>query len=84
MWNLFSPSYTEWADYFGLITLVLTAELINTAIEEVCDVLRDRLGVKFEETEKARDIAAGAVLGMQHWGGYNRAYNFLPKIFHLI
>jgi diacylglycerol kinase len=37
----FQRSVAEWLFVFGAIGLVLTTELLNTALEEVCDMLKD-------------------------------------------
>ncbi len=55
-------NFIEWILVILCIGIVLTAETINTAIEEICDRLRDDLGISYKGTEKARDISAGAVL----------------------
>ncbi len=58
----FSISVFEWLIIFAVSGLVMALELVNTSIEEVCDRLRDDLGMSYEATAKARDVAAGAVL----------------------
>ncbi len=54
--------WTEWAVISLIIGVVFGMEIVNTAIEEVCDRLRDDLKLSYESTKKARDLAAGAVL----------------------
>lgn len=51
----------EWLIVILCIGMVLSAELVNTAIEAVCNVLRDDLKVEYLATQRARDVAAGAV-----------------------
>lgn len=58
----FRISLLEWILVIVMIGLVLAAELINTAIEEVCNCMRDELGLPYKSSQRARDVAAGAVL----------------------
>ncbi len=44
-----------------MIGLVIGMELVNSAIEKICDVLRDRYHLPYEASRDIRDIAAGAV-----------------------
>ena len=60
---LFSPffelSKTQYAVLILLIAAIISAELVNTAVEDVCDAMtRERK----ELIRLAKDIAAGAVL----------------------
>ncbi len=52
----------EWFIVYILIALVWAAELFNTAIEELADLIRDHEHLSYQATRRARDIAAGAVL----------------------
>lgn len=52
-------SATEWLVLWLCIALVLTAELLNTAIETVVDLASPE---QHELARKSKDIAAGAVL----------------------
>lgn len=58
----FRVSLMEWILLLLMIALVMSAELFNTAIEEVCNCMRDELGLKYKSSQRARDVAAGAVL----------------------
>lgn len=58
----FQITLAEWVFVTIMIGLVIAAELLNTAIEEICNLLRDDLGLKYKATERIRDVAAGAVL----------------------
>lgn len=49
----------EWIAVILCIALVITAEMLNTCIEQVCDLISKE---KREEIRKIKDIAAGAVL----------------------
>lgn len=52
----------EWIAILTCFALVMTAETMNTALEESCNVSRDVLGAPYSATGKARDLSAGAVL----------------------
>lgn len=70
----------EWVSLFIVIFAVIAAELFNTAIEEVCNCLRDHLGASYESTRIARDVAAGAVLIVSLCALIVGLIIFLPKI----
>ncbi len=73
-------SVQEWWVVLILIGLVMAAELVNTAIEEVCNILRDDLGMAYTATKRARDTAAGAVLIIAVVAGIIGVWIFGPKI----
>jgi len=52
----------EWLVIILIIFAVLAAEVFNSAIEEVADVMVEKLSLGYRETKWARDMAAGAVL----------------------
>jgi diacylglycerol kinase len=56
-------------------------EMLNTAIEKLCDVVHKEIhpGIK-----KVKDIAAGAVLIAAFCSVITGAVIFLPKIIHFI
>lgn len=78
---LFHLNHSEWIAIILSIAGVLTAELLNTAIEETCNVLRDHLGASYESTKVPRDIGAGAVLIMATATAIVGIIIFLPKLF---
>ena len=94
---LFSPffelSAAQYAVLALLIAAVLSAELFNTAIENVCDAMTHE---KNENIRLAKDIAAGAVLILAvgavavavlfFWNadGWLRALNFFNDRFWLL
>jgi diacylglycerol kinase len=45
-----------------LFALVLSAELFNSAIEKICDILRDKYNLPYDGSRNIRDISAAAVL----------------------
>ena len=58
----FRISIVEWWILLVFFALVPALELINTAIEIMCDVMRDECGGSYENLGTPRDLAAGAVL----------------------
>lgn len=52
----------EWALVFLTSGLVVAAEVLNTAIEELSDVVKESENLSFNKTMRTRDIAAGGVL----------------------
>lgn len=58
----FQISSLEWSLIIFCFGLVITAELFNTAVETICDLLKGKLKLKFSDTTHSRDLAAGAVL----------------------
>ena len=55
----FKLSLSEWLWIILAITLVFILEMVNTAIEELCDLIDDQFNKRIE---KIKDISAGAVL----------------------
>ena len=71
----------EWALIVGMMGLVLAAELFNTSIEALLDMVTE------ERSEKAgliKDIAAGAVLVTAVVSAIVGVIVFLPKVVRLI
>lgn len=52
----------EWVAIFLISGAVMSAEIVNTSLEYVCNTLRDTLHVSYAGTKEARDLAAGAVV----------------------
>lgn len=78
---LFSISYAEWLVCFVLIGLVISLELVNTAIEAVVDLITtDENSV----AKLAKDTAAGAVLVASMISLFIGIIIFLPKIFDVL
>ncbi|MFA5828393.1 MAG: diacylglycerol kinase family protein [Candidatus Shapirobacteria bacterium] len=59
---LFDLVVWEWIVIFLLFGMVMGAELINTSIEDLANVIRDKEGLDYRATKTTRDLAAGAVL----------------------
>jgi diacylglycerol kinase len=55
----FHVSRTEWVALLACITLVLVTEIVNTAIEKICDQITLE---RREEIKYIKDISAGAVM----------------------
>ena len=72
---------TEWLAIIGCITMVTALEMINTALEKLCDVVHKdhHAGIK-----KVKDIAAGAVLVAAGCSFIIGLIIFLPQIILLI
>lgn len=52
----------SWVVILLTIGIVLSAEIANSAIEGICNLLREKLKLGYEETTFIRDASAGAVL----------------------
>jgi len=80
----FRVSLMEWILLLLMIGLVMSAELINTAIEEVCNCMRDELGLKYKSSQRARDLAAGAVLVLAMLAALIGGIIFFPRLWVLM
>jgi len=80
----FRVSFIEWAVLLVLIGSIITAELFNSAIEDICTLLRDRAGVPYEFTGKSKDIGAGAVLVLATLSVFIAILIFGPRILNLL
>ncbi len=72
---------TEWFACIVCFALVVSAELFNTAIESVVDLVSPDY---HPLAEKSKDIAAGAVLFTAIMSAVIGAFIFLPKIIVLL
>ncbi len=52
----------EWLVVILIIAVVLAAETFNSAIEEICNLLKKENNLDYQETKLIRDVSAGAVL----------------------
>lgn len=52
----------EWRILFLLFGMVISAEIMNSAIEETCNVYDEKLNLPYGTTKVPRNMAAGAVL----------------------
>jgi len=73
-------SWQEWLYIVIAICIVLSAELFNSSIENMADIVRDELKLDYKATQKLRDMAAGAVLIVTSMAAIIGLVIFLPKI----
>ncbi len=76
----FGISELEWVLVLILMGLVWSAELVNSAIEELANLVRDELGLGYRATKRARDLAAGAVLVLATVAAIIGGLIFLPRL----
>ena len=78
---VFNISAIEWVAVCFCIAFVITMEMLNTAIEKLCDVVHKEM---HPGINKVKDMAAGAVLVAAFFSMITGAVIFLPKIISLI
>lgn len=78
---IFSISKTEWIICLLLFGLVISSELMNTAIETAIDICMPEINPK---AKLAKDTAAGAVLAIAVIAAIIGLIIFIPKLFVLI
>lgn len=61
---VFGLSKLEWLVIILLIGVVISAELFNSAIESLGDLLKEKLKLSYQETTFIRNASASAVLVM--------------------
>lgn len=76
-------SVREWWLVVLLIALVWSAEMINTGIEELSNIVRDEMKLSYESTQRARDVVAGAVFVIALASLFVGITLFLPKLLAL-
>lgn len=54
-------SYPDFFILLLLIAIVFCTEMLNTAIEGICNILRDKYKLPYKASTDIRDISAGAV-----------------------
>lgn len=74
-------SMDDWRWIVLAIVMVLTAELLNTAIEHLCDVVQPE---RHASVKAAKDVAAGAVLVTSIGAAVIGAIVFWPHVASLI
>ena len=77
----FKISSLEWLVLVLIITMVISAEIFNSALEAVANLVRDRLKLSYWETYWIRNFAAGGVMVLAVGALIIGAIIFLPKIF---
>ncbi len=71
----------EFVDLIVMIILVLSAEMINTALEEMTDLITSE---HKQEAKIAKDVAAGMVLVVSIGAAIVGIYIFLPYVLKLL
>ncbi|MFA6184608.1 MAG: diacylglycerol kinase family protein [Candidatus Shapirobacteria bacterium] len=74
-------SINEWIIILVLVSLVWSAELVNSSVEELSNTVRDVNKLSYEATTKVRDMAAGSVLVTAMVAAIIGLIIFIPKIF---
>jgi len=74
-------SSIEWLILVLIISLVIAAEIFNTTLEAISDLLRFKLKLSYYETYWIRNFAAGAVMVLAIGAIIIGMIIFLPKIF---
>lgn len=70
----------EWLILILIISLVIAAEIFNTTLEAVCDLMRFKLKLSYYETYWIRNFAAGAVMVLAIGAIIIGMIIFLPKV----
>ena len=78
---LFNISAIEWAIVLLTIGVVLAAEIFNTALEELCDMLQP---AHDPHVGKIKDLAAGAVFTTWWAALFVGVAIFLPRLIELL
>lgn len=76
-----SVSSIEWMILIFTISLVLIAEMMNTTVEAVTDLLTEKWHLK---ARIAKDVGAGMVLLSAFFAGVIGLMIFVPKIFQIL
>lgn len=77
-------SQVEWYIVLLLIGAVISAELVNTAIEDLANHVRDDLKIGYSATARTRDVAAGAVLVLAIVAAIIGCMIFIPKLLSIL
>jgi len=77
----FNIAKVEWLALIIIISLVLAAEIMNSSIEELCNLLKEKLNLEFSETTLIRNFSAGAVLILALASVILGLLIFLPRLF---
>lgn len=77
----FKITEMEWIAILICMALVLSIEMVNTAMENLSNVVRDHVGLEYHHTKWPRDLAAGAVLISCFFSVMVGLKIFLPRLF---
>ncbi len=78
---VFKVKSDEFVDLLVMIILVISAEMINTSIEEMTDLITNE---HRQEAKIAKDVAAGMVLVVSIGAALVGIYILLPYIFRFL
>jgi diacylglycerol kinase len=81
---VFSITMDEWVAVLLSVGLVISMELMNTALEEVCDIVTEAHPASYPKAGRPKDIGAGAVLVSALVAACVGLIIFLPYIFQSI
>lgn len=81
---LLKISITQFLIILILIAIVISVELFNTAIEDVCDTITTSLKLQYNDTTIPRDVAAGAVLVVVSIAALVGLLIFIPRLLTLL
>jgi len=81
---LLKISTTQFLIILILIAMVISAELFNTAIEDVCDTITASLKLQYGDTTIPRDVAAGAILVVASIAAIVGLLIFIPRFLTLL
>jgi undecaprenol kinase len=76
-------SSMEWIVISIMIATVISAEIFNSAIEEICNIITKKLELGYADTRNPRDLAAGAVLVTAICAFVIGLIIFIPKVLRL-
>ena len=82
--SILALSPIEWLIIVLCISMVISAELFNTAVEEICNLLNAKLKLDYYDTWNPRNLAAAAVLIVSAAAALIGLVIFVPKIILLI
>jgi diacylglycerol kinase len=74
-------SVTEWMILLGCIGVVVSLEMVNSALEKICDHVNPQI---HPAIKVIKDIAAGAVLWSALISAIIGCLVFIPKLLHLV
>ncbi|WDF67467.1 diacylglycerol kinase family protein [Sphingobacterium oryzagri] len=78
---LLQVSTAEWMVLIFAMAFVIALELVNTALEKLCDLVHPE---KHNQIKKIKDMAAGAVLLAAIAAALLACFIFLPKMWLLV
>lgn len=80
---LLNITLIEWLFVFFAISMVWSAELFNSSIEHLSNIIRDELGAPYDPIGPVKDMSAGAVLVASFFAAAVGLIVFLPYLIEL-